>query len=66
MKEMKEQFGELTQTQLKAMVEDAEDSFSGVGKTIRELNKSDKPVKPVKPDKPDKGSNGNGTEDGGD
>jgi hypothetical protein len=62
MKEMKEQFGELTQVQLKAMVEDAEDSFSGVGKTIRKLNKKDKPVQPEKPDKPDKGSNG--TENG--
>jgi len=62
MAEMKEQFGELTQAQLKAMVEDAEDSFSGVGKTIRELNKKEKPVKPEKPDKPVKGSNG--TEDG--
>jgi len=56
MNQMKEQFGELTQAQLKAMVEDAEENLSGVGKAIRELNKTDKR---------DKGGNGKGDGDGG-
>ena len=61
MAEMKAQFevGELTQAQLKAMVEDAEENFGGVGKAIREMNKSDKT------EKSSSGGKGNGTGNGG-
>ncbi|MFB0558079.1 MAG: hypothetical protein ACETVY_03070 [Candidatus Bathyarchaeia archaeon] len=40
MNQMKEQFGELTQEQLRSLIENASDSLGGVGRTIREMNKS--------------------------
>jgi len=58
MAEMKAQFGELNKAQTKALMDETDENFGGVGKAMREMNKKEKP------DKPDKGSNGNGTENG--
>jgi len=40
MEQMKAQFGELTQEQLKGLIEDASESLGGVGRTLREMNES--------------------------
>ncbi|MCW4025939.1 MAG: hypothetical protein NWE76_00460, partial [Candidatus Bathyarchaeota archaeon] len=40
MEQMKEQFGVLTQEQLRGLIEDASESLGGVGRTLREMNKS--------------------------
>jgi len=56
MNQMNEQFSELNQEQLKGLMKEAKENLGGVGKAIRELNKTDKP---------DKGDNGKGDGDGG-
>jgi hypothetical protein len=40
MEQMKAQFGELNQEQLKGLIEDANESLGGVGRTLREMNES--------------------------
>jgi len=42
MNQMNEQFGEPDQEQLKGLMKEAKENLGGVGRTIREINKSNK------------------------